>query len=128
MNRRNFLLAVTGVTLALAASVAAHNGDETIPGFDEAAASGVPVLVHVTAPWCEVCQAQKPIVAKLVGIGDFARMKKFDVDFDTQKEILQRYRVQMQSTMIIFKDGKEIDRQVGETDPAVIEAFLRKAL
>ncbi|ANL39526.1 thioredoxin family protein [Rhizobium phaseoli] len=128
MNRRHFLLTATGFSLAMTVPAIAHNGDETIPGFDEAAASGIPVLVHVTAPWCEVCQAQKPIVAKLVGNGDFAKMKKFDVDFDSQKEILKRYRVQMQSTMIIFKDGKEIDRQVGETEPSVIEAFLRKAL
>jgi thiol-disulfide isomerase/thioredoxin len=106
----------------------AHNGDETIPGFDEALKAGGPVMIHVTAPWCEVCQAQKPIVASLLALPDFKDMKKFDVDFDTQKEILARYRVQMQSTMIVYKGGKEVDRQTGQTDPAVIEALLREAL
>jgi thioredoxin 1 len=86
------------------------------------------VIVHVTAPWCEVCEAQKPIVAALLASPDFKNMKKFDVDFDSQKEILARYRVQMQSTMIVYKAGKEVDRQTGQTDPAVIEALLRKAL
>jgi thiol-disulfide isomerase/thioredoxin len=128
MLRRTFLLLASAAGLALAGPVLAHNGDEIIPGFDKALKAGGPILIHVTAPWCEICQAQKPIVAKLLSTPDFKAMKKFDVDFDTQKEILARYRVQMQSTMIVYKNGKEVDRQTGETDPAAIEALLRKAL
>jgi thioredoxin 1 len=128
MIRRSFLLLMAATGLAITRPVFAHGGDETIPGFDEALAAGNPILIHVTAPWCEVCQAQKPIVASLLGSPDFKDMKKFEVDFDSQKEILAPYRVQMQSTMIVYKDGKEIDRQTGQSDPAVIEALLREAL
>ncbi|MCZ8548170.1 thioredoxin family protein [Mesorhizobium qingshengii] len=113
---------------AAADPVFADSGDETIPGFDEALKAGGPMLIHVTAPWCETCQVQKPIVASLLASPDFKRMKKFDVDFDTQKEILARYRVQMQSTMIVYKGGKEVDRQTGQTDPVAIDALLREAL
>lgn len=126
MLRRTFLLFLVGI--AIAGPVSAHDGDEIIPGFDEALKAGSPVLIHVTAPWCEVCQLQKPIVADLLARPDFEAMKKFDVDFDSQKEILARYRVTTQSTMIVYKGGKEVDRQTGESDPAVIEALLRKAL
>ncbi|MEZ2332918.1 thioredoxin family protein [Mesorhizobium sp. RCC_202] len=129
MQRRHFLIisAAAGIAAAVGPALG-HNGDETIPGFDEALKAGGPVMIHVTAPWCEVCQAQKPVVASLLASPDFKNMKKFDVDFDTQKEILGRYRVQMQSTMIVYKGGKEVDRQTGQTDPAVIEALLREAL
>jgi hypothetical protein len=34
----------------------------------------------------------------------------------------------MQSTLIVYNGGKEIDRMTGKTDPAVIEAIMRKAL
>ncbi|RVQ53542.1 thioredoxin family protein [Sinorhizobium meliloti] len=128
MNRRLFLSTVSALLLAVAAGPLASAADKVVPGFNEAAAAGVPVLVHVTAPWCEVCQAQKPVVAKLVGNGDFAAMKKFEVDFDSQKDVLQKLRVQSQSTMVLFRNGKEIDRSVGVSDPAEIEAFMRKAL
>ncbi|MER9506774.1 MULTISPECIES: thioredoxin family protein [unclassified Mesorhizobium] len=129
MQRRHFLMFSAAAAIAAAVGPAlSHNGDETIPGFDEALKAGGPVMIHITAPWCEVCQAQKPIVASLLASPDFKNMKKFDVDFDTQKEILARYRVQMQSTMIVYKSGKEVDRQTGQTDPAVIEALLREAL
>lgn len=128
MFRRTFLLLASSACLAFAGPVLAQDGDEIIPGFEEALKAGHPILIHVTAPWCEVCQIQKPIVASLLATPDFKAMKKFDVDFDTQKEVLARYRVQMQSTMIVFKDGKEVDRQTGQTDPAAIEALLREAL
>ncbi|WP_136618702.1 MULTISPECIES: thioredoxin family protein [Mesorhizobium] len=129
MQRRHFLILSAVACIAAAVVPAfAHNGDETIPGFDEALKAGGPVMIHIAAPWCETCQAQKPIVASLLASPDFKKMKKFDVDFDTQKEILARYRMQMQSTMIVYKGGKEVDRQTGQTDPAVIEALLREAL
>ncbi|MBY3038777.1 thioredoxin family protein [Rhizobium laguerreae] len=128
MNRRLFLSTASALLLAVSAGVTATAADDIVPGFSDASAAGVPVLVHVTAPWCEVCQAQKPVVAKLVGNGDFASMKKFDVDFDSQKAVLQKLKVQSQSTMVLFKNGKEIDRSVGVSDPAKIEAFLREAL
>jgi thiol-disulfide isomerase/thioredoxin len=128
MFRRTFLLLAASACLAFVGSVLAHDGDEIIPGFEEALKAGAPILTHVTAPWCEVCQVQKPIVASLLATPDFKAMKKFDVDFDTQKEVLARYRVQMQSTMIVYKGGNEVDRKTGETDPAAIEALLREAL
>jgi thioredoxin 1 len=126
MYRRTFLSAIGAVALVSAASFGWATS--LIPGFDDAAKADVPVLVHVTAPWCETCQAQKPIVSELLAKPDFAAMKKFDIDFDSQKDILADLRVTTQSTMIVFRDGKEIDRQVGQTDPAEIDAFLRKAL
>lgn len=128
MNRRLFLTTASALLLTLTAGPIAIAAEDLVPGFNEAAAAGVPVLVHVTAPWCEVCQAQKPVIAKLIGNGDFATMKKFDVDYDSQKDVLQKLRVQSQSTMVLFKNGKEIDRSIGVSDPAEIEAFLRKAL
>lgn len=128
MNRHLFLSTASALLLTLSAGGIATAAEDIIPGFAKAAQAGVPVLVHVTAPWCEVCQAQKPVVAKLVGSGDFAKMKKFDVDFDSQKDVLKKLRVQRQSTMILFKGGKEIDRSVGVSNPAKIETFLREAL
>jgi thiol-disulfide isomerase/thioredoxin len=127
MLRRQFLMFL-GLGVASVGSALAHDGDEIISCFDEALAAGSPILIHVTAPWCEVCQLQKPIVAELLSRPDFKDMKKFEVDFDSQKEILARYCVQMQSTMIVYKAGEEVDRETGQSDPVVIEALLRKAL
>jgi len=128
MIRRRFLMIQAGLLVALARPALAHNGDDSVVGFDEAVAAGSSILIHVTAPWCGTCKIQKPIVAKLLMKPEFKAMKEFNVDFDSQKEALKSFHVQTQSTMIVFKGNKEMGRDVGQTDPAAIEALLRKAL
>jgi thiol-disulfide isomerase/thioredoxin len=123
MLRRQFL---SLVALAGLAAVPAFAND--VSGLDAALNSGAPVMIHVTAPWCGTCQIQKPIVAELLKSPDFKNFKKFEIDFDEQQDVLAKFRVQSQSTIIVYNGGKEIDRTVGETDRAVIEALMRKAL
>lgn len=55
-------------------------------------------------------------------------MQVFEVDFDSQKDILREFGVQQQSTLIAFKGGKEVGRSVGQTSAAAIENLLNKTL
>jgi thioredoxin 1 len=48
MYRRQFLV-LLGLGIVSTGSALAHDGDEIIPGFDEAVAAGSPILIHVTA-------------------------------------------------------------------------------
>jgi thioredoxin-like negative regulator of GroEL len=96
--------------------------------FEAAQRSGKPVLLSVHADWCTTCRAQEPLVAALLGQPKFSSFASFRVDFDKQKDVLRQFRVQHQSTLIVFKDGKEVSRSIALTDPAGIEQQLRKAL
>ncbi len=51
----------------------------------------------------------------------------FDVDFDTQKELLRTMNVQKQSTFIVYHGTAERDRSTGETNEAAIRALLAKS-
>ena len=42
--------------------------------------------------------------------------------------LLKLLHVQMQSTLIVYNGGEEVDRMTGKTKPTVIEAMMRKAL
>lgn len=96
--------------------------------FQSALATGKPVLVHVTALWCRQCMAQKPIVAEFAKRAEFEGLTIFEVDFDTQKDALRRLHVQKQSTIVMFKAGNEIARDVGITDRNAIYALMKKGL
>lgn len=96
--------------------------------FQKALDAGEPILVHVTAPWCGECKAQKPIVAALAQTATFSGLTIFDVDYDTQKDALRQLKVQKQSTLIVYKGKAEVARAVGITRREAIETLMRKAL
>jgi thiol-disulfide isomerase/thioredoxin len=96
--------------------------------FEAAQASGKPILVEVTAPWCPTCKAQAPILQKLTADPKFKDLKVFNVDFDSRKDVLRQLNVQMQSTLIVYKGKAEQGRSTGDTKEPSIAALLNKAI
>lgn len=135
MMSRRHVLALVGLALAgpalLGIPTAALAG-ETRPfsdaAFEAAQKGGKPVLIAVSAPWCPICRTQKPILAKLAAEPRFKDLQIFDIDFDSQKELLRRLNVRMQSTLIAYKGATEVGRSVGETQPEWIEGLVEKSL
>lgn len=90
--------------------------------------SGKPALVFIHADWCPTCRAQDAALEKLLPTAEFKPITTLKVDFDMQQEVVKAFGVRYQSTLIVFKDGKEVARVTGETDRDKIAALLRKAL
>ena len=130
MQSRRAVLTLAGLLLAasLAPAAAGETRPFSDPAFEAAQKSGKPIWVEVSAPWCPICRTQKPILAKLASEPRFKDLQIFDIDFDSQKELLRRLNVRMQSTLIAYKGATEVGRSVGETQPEWIEGLLEKAL
>ena len=121
------------VTLASAlvlpfAASAAEIAPFTPAAFDAAEAAGKPILIDVSAPWCPTCKAQHPILSNLEAEAKFKDLVVLDVDFDSQKDVLRRFGVRMQSTLIAFKGDRETARSTGETRAEPIARLLDSAL
>jgi thioredoxin 1 len=99
----------------------------TAAAFAAAQGEGKPILIDVTAPWCPVCAKQHPILSQLEQTPELRDLVVFDVDFDSQKDVLKQFHVQTQSTLIVFSGKTEEDRATGITDPAQIKSLLMKA-
>ena len=130
LNKRHFLAGLT-LTIALMASAplaAMEKKSFDAKAFEAAQAAGQPILVEVTAPWCPTCKAQAPILAKLGSQPKFQNVARFDIDFDSQKDLLRKFNVRMQSTLIVFKGTKEMARSTGDTNAGSIERLLEKSL
>jgi thioredoxin len=131
LNRRQVFAAAlaTGAGLSLVAlrqAAASQPFDQA--AFAAAQAAGKPIMIHVTAPWCPTCRAQNPILSRLLAEPRFKNIVAFDVDFDSQKDLLRAFQVRVQSTMIVFKGRDEAGRSSGDTNPASIEELLSKAV
>jgi thioredoxin 1 len=128
LTRRAILAAGLAVSFVSSAALAASKSPFTQASFDAAKQAGKPILVEVMAPWCPTCKAQAPILSELSGQARFKDLQTFTVDFDSQKDALKSLNVRMQSSLIVFKGGKEMGRSTGDTKKDSIEALLAKAL
>lgn len=94
--------------------------------FDAAIASGV-VLVDFWATWCPPCRAQLPLVDEAAKQLE-GKAKVAKVNVDKGKKTAARFGVQSIPTLIVFKDGKEVKKFVGLTQPEDLVAAVNAAL
>jgi thiol-disulfide isomerase/thioredoxin len=119
---------VCAISLTLpAARAAAPTAAFTQPAFVAAQQAGKPILVEITASWCPTCAKQRPILSQLMNDPAFQNLVVYNVDFDTQKDIVRAMGAQMQSTLIVFHGAAEKGRSTGDTDAASIRALLEKS-
>jgi thiol-disulfide isomerase/thioredoxin len=103
------------------------------PPYDEAAftaaqAAGKSILVHVSAPWCPTCKAQKTVLDLVLTKPEYKDVVTFVVDFDTAGETLRKFNARAQSTLIAFKGDKETARSAGDTKTESIEKLIASSL
>ncbi len=112
------------------AAVSAH-ALETAPYSAEAltrAQAGVrPVAVLFHADWCPTCRAQDKAIQALKKESGLD-MTVLVANYDTEKELKRRFRVNSQSTLVVLRGEKETARLVGDTDINRLRAAFQSAL
>ncbi len=96
--------------------------------FENLVSQGKTVIVHIHADWCGTCKAQDVQINAAINAADFKDVTFLEVDYDGQRKAVNFFKTKIQSTIIIFKNGKEIDRSVAEREAPELQAFLKKAL
>lgn len=104
---------------------AVHVGDKD---FDEKVVkSKLPVLLDFFAEWCGPCKMAAPVLEELAGeYKDKVVVGKLDVD--QNQTTAGKFGVMSIPTIIMFKDGKEVDRKVGFAGKAGYEEMIKKQL
>jgi thiol-disulfide isomerase/thioredoxin len=121
-----FTIGLVLTSAIFSTSVFAALSNYTEVEFNQLQKEGKSILVVVHAPWCPTCRAQAPIINELLSENEFKEINALRVDFDSQKEILKKLNVSKQSTLIIFKGGKEVARSTGDTSLWNIEKLLKR--
>ncbi len=90
--------------------------------FDATIASG-DTLVDFWAAWCGPCRMQSPVVDAFAEQQDAVKVCKVNVD--EQPELAQRYGVMSIPTLIVFRDGKILNKKVGLSPIEEIEGMCQ---
>ena len=93
--------------------------------FDKALSEGKVVVVSSWIKYCSSCAGQMEVLKKAKK--DFENMEYFAFDV-TNKEIAKFFNVQYQTTLLIFKDNKEVYRSIGETTKELIYEALNSSI
>ncbi len=99
----------------------------TDANFDQLIAGDQPVLVDFWADWCAPCKMIAPVVEELAG--DFegkAVVGKLDVQENSA--VPHRYGIRNIQTLLVFKNGQLVDKQVGVVPKAVLAQKLTNAI
>ena len=96
--------------------------------FDSMLAAGKPVAVVFHADWCPTCRAQAPVLKELAQKPELKDLRLFVANFDTEKALKKSLGVTKQSTVVVFKGGKESARSTGDTQQDSLAALLRHAI
>ncbi len=117
-------------TLLLCCAALAHALDikpYTAEALAVAQKADQPVALHFHADWCPTCRAQSKVLQSLQAEPGL-QLTVLVVNYDTEKALKRRFRVNAQSTLVVLRGQQEWARLVGDTAPASIRGALQSAL
>ena len=93
--------------------------------FNKAQSDGKIVIVSSWIKYCTSCASQMKVLNKAKNEFDNIEYFAFNV---TNKEISNLFNVQYQTTLLIFKDNKEVYRSIGETNRDLIYEAIKSSI
>ena len=96
--------------------------------FDaEVLKSKTPVLVDFWAEWCAPCRALAPTLDEVAGQYK-DKLKVVKLNIDENPEIPTQLGIRSIPTLILFKDGRQVDQSLGNIPKAQVLNLVQKAL
>jgi len=86
------------------------------------------VVVDFYAEWCMPCVMLSPVIEELAKTKSMKEIKFTKINVDDNQELSRKYGISSIPCLIIFKNGKEVNRIIGSQTADVIEDKIKKFL
>lgn len=87
--------------------------------------SDIPVVVDFWAPWCGPCKMMAPVFADVAKVFPLKALFA-KVNTENEQFLGSRFKIRSIPTLVVFKNGKEVDRVSGAMDPRSLENYVRR--
>ena len=87
-----------------------------------------PVLVDFWAAWCAPCVHLAPVLDRFMAETDGVTLAKVEVDAGENMRLAGRYGLKGFPTVLLFRDGVEVDRFAGAKSLGFVREFVAAAL
>ncbi|HHV96101.1 MAG TPA: thioredoxin [Clostridiaceae bacterium] len=94
---------------------------------EEVISSGKLFLVDFWAEWCGPCRAVAPIIDELAEFYE-GKLTVGKVNVDNEGALAEKYRIMSIPTIMIFKEGKMVERIVGARSAQEFKSVIDKYL
>ncbi|NVK50060.1 MAG: thioredoxin [Cyclobacteriaceae bacterium] len=99
----------------------------TDSNFEEVIKSDKPILIDFWAEWCGPCKMIGPIVEEMAG--DYEGKAIIGkVDVDSNPSVAQAFGIRSIPTLLFFKDGQIVDKQIGAVPKTILTQKLEAQL
>ena len=123
------LAALATLSMALPTAALAATVKYSSAKYDQYIKGGKTFLLGVHASWCSTCDRQKRVINALRGTGSpYQGLTIMQVDWDRNRRspLISKLNIPRRSTLIMFKNGKEVGRIVAGTSRSQIKGLIDK--
>lgn len=99
----------------------------TDANFDELVNAGKPMVLDFWAEWCGPCRMVGPIIDELATEYE-GRVTIGKMDVDNNNDVVAQFGIRNIPTVLFFKDGQVVDKQVGAAPKAAFVEKINKLL
>lgn len=82
------------------------------------------VLVDFYADWCPSCKMLAPIIEEVASENTDENLTFVRVNVDDESDLSSKYGIQSIPTLVLIKNGEEVDRSIGYIDKSAVQEFI----